>query len=81
MIRRRLGETIVIGADIEITVIEISPTRVKLAVGAPRAVTVMRKESAAVAVDNIRAAEFVGGGRLPKVLGILRKGEENADRT
>ena len=63
-----------IGQDIEVTVVEISPTRVKLAVGAPREVNVIRKETMAVAAVNRRAAEFVGSPRLDEVLRILGNG-------
>jgi carbon storage regulator len=62
VLRRRPGEAIVIGADIEIEVIEISRTRVKLGVIAPRDVLVLRKETIAVAAENRRALEFIAGG-------------------
>ena len=39
VLRRRVGEAIAIGGDIEIEVIEISRTRVKLGVRAPRAIS------------------------------------------
>ncbi len=71
VIRRRVGETIVIGDDIEVTVMEISPSRVKLAVGAPREVSVVRKEAAAVAIENRRAAGFVARGGVDDLLRIL----------
>jgi carbon storage regulator len=57
-----LGETIVIGGGIEIEVIEISRTRVKLGVTAPRDVSVARKETIAVAAENRRALELIAGG-------------------
>lgn len=44
IIRRRLGESIVIGDDIEVQVAEIGPTRVKLCITAPKEVAVTRKE-------------------------------------
>jgi carbon storage regulator len=56
VVRRRAGEAIVLGDEIEIEVMEISRTRVKLGVRAPRAVTVVRKESAALAQENQSAA-------------------------
>ena len=45
VLRRRQGERIAIGGDIEIEVVEISRTRVKLAVTAPRNVSVVRGET------------------------------------
>ncbi len=62
VLRRRMGETIVIGGGIEIEVIEISRTRVKLGVTAPRDVSVARKETIAVAAENRRALELIAGG-------------------
>jgi carbon storage regulator len=56
VVRRRIGEAIVVGEGVEIAVIEISPTRVKLGITAPREVTVVRKEIAGIAEDNRRAA-------------------------
>lgn len=43
---RKLGETIVIGEDIEVTVSEIRGSRVKLAISAPQHVPVLRREIA-----------------------------------
>ena len=48
VLRRRAGEAIVLGGDIEIEVMEISRTRVKLGVRAPRDVSVTRKEVVAL---------------------------------
>lgn len=59
MLRRRPGESIAIGADIEIEVMEISRTRVKLGVRAPREIPVLRKETLAVAAENRQALELV----------------------
>lgn len=44
IIRRRRGESIVIGEDIEIEILETSPTQVKLGINAPKDVTVLRSE-------------------------------------
>jgi carbon storage regulator CsrA len=57
-----VGETIAIGGGIEIEVVEISRTRVKLGVTAPRDVSVVRKETIPVAAENRKALELVSGG-------------------
>lgn len=62
VLRRRPGQTIAIGHDIEIEVIAISRTRVKLGVTAPRDVSVLRKETIAVAPENRKALELISGG-------------------
>lgn len=62
VLRRRVGESISIGEGIEIEVVEISRTRVKLGILAPRDVPVIRKETGAVAAENRRALELVAAG-------------------
>jgi carbon storage regulator CsrA len=43
VVMRRAGEAIIVAGDIEVEIIEISRTRVKLGITAPREVTVTRK--------------------------------------
>jgi carbon storage regulator len=59
VLRRRAGEAIVLGGDIEIEVIEISRTRVKLGVRAPREVSVTRREVIALAAENREASDLI----------------------
>jgi len=44
VIGRKKGESLLIGEDIEITVIKVEDGSVKLAISAPRNVTILRKE-------------------------------------
>ncbi len=44
LVRRRAGESIRIGEDIEIQITEVTPTRVTLGIVAPREVPVVRSE-------------------------------------
>ena len=44
VISRKIGESIMLGDDIEIKIAEVSGERVKLAIDAPREVLVLRKE-------------------------------------
>ncbi|MDT8716670.1 carbon storage regulator CsrA [Clostridium sp. 19966] len=44
VITRKKGEAILIGDDIEITVIKLDDGSVKLAIDAPRSVSILRKE-------------------------------------
>ncbi len=59
VIRRRAGESILIADDIEIEVLETTPTRVKLGIKAPKAVAVRRKEVRLTEVQNRAAAEEI----------------------
>jgi carbon storage regulator len=80
VLRRRPGQTIAIGHDIEIEVIAISRTRVKLGVTAPRDVSVLRKETIAVAAENRKALELISGG-TESVNETLRRLGSGAVRT
>jgi carbon storage regulator len=72
VLRRRVGEAIVLGDDIEIEIVEISRTRVKLGVRAPRNVTVGRREAVAVAVENRRALDMLSNSGPKGVEDFLR---------
>jgi carbon storage regulator len=73
VLRRRVGEAIAIGGDIEIEVIEISRTRVKLGVRAPQAVSVSRRETIPIAAENRSASELLDNRDLRDLEEILRK--------
>jgi carbon storage regulator len=54
--RRRAGESFQIGPDIEIEILEISPTRVKIGVTAPATVAIIRKEIVLTRAENLTAS-------------------------
>jgi carbon storage regulator len=59
VITRKKGESILIGEDIEITVVKTEDGSVKLAIAAPKNVTILRKELyREVTEENINAAVF-----------------------
>jgi len=72
VLRRRAGEAIVLGGDIEIEVVEISRTRVKLGVRAPRNLSVLRREALQVAEENRRASGMLSACGLRHVEDVLR---------
>jgi len=47
VLTRRIGQRIVIGEDIVVTVLEVSPTGVRLGFEAPKIVEIMREEISA----------------------------------
>jgi carbon storage regulator len=69
VIRRRAGESIFVGDDVEIQVLEVGPTRVKLGVVAPDRVTILRKE-----VKQTREQNLIAARRLTEegILSLLR---------
>jgi carbon storage regulator len=72
VIRRRAGESILIADDIEIEVLETTPTRVKLGIKAPKEVTVLRKEVRLTENHNRAAAEEIPLSLLTPFLSQLR---------
>ncbi|HEY8353595.1 MAG TPA: carbon storage regulator CsrA [Methylophilaceae bacterium] len=61
VLTRKVGESIVIGQDIEVTVLEVRGEQVKLGIRAPRTVAVHRKEVyLAIQAENREAARSVG---------------------
>ncbi|MCC7174629.1 MAG: carbon storage regulator [Bryobacterales bacterium] len=72
VIRRREGEAILVGEDVEIEVLEITPARVKLGIRAPERVPILRKELQATREQNLAAARGVtaeGLASLRRALG------------
>lgn len=44
VLNRKIGEAIIIGEDIEITILEVEENRVKIGIDAPRDINILRKE-------------------------------------
>jgi carbon storage regulator len=61
VIRRRQGEAILVGEDIEIEVLEVGANKVKLGIRGPRSVSVLRKEVKLTMESNIAAASLPAG--------------------
>jgi len=56
VMRRRAGESFVIGGEIEIEILEVGPTRVKLGINAPSELAITRKEVLLTRSENVTAA-------------------------
>ena len=70
VLRRRVGESILVGNDVEIEIIEISRSRVKLGVRAPCHISVIRKEALDVSRENQLASDLIAV-RGPEGVGAL----------
>ena len=57
ILQRTEGESLHIGDDVEITVLAVEAGRVRLAIQAPRSVTILRSELKIAAEANREAAE------------------------
>jgi carbon storage regulator len=71
VIRRRAGEGLVIGDNIEIEVLESSGSQVKLGIRAPKEISVLRKEIRIVGDQNRAAAQPVPPDDLLHALSVL----------
>lgn len=68
MIRRRAGESILLGDTVEIQVLEIVGNRVKIGISAPREVLVLRKELRLTEEFNREASKSIPAERLKLLL-------------
>lgn len=73
LIRRRAGESILIGENIEIQVIDVTPSRVKLGIIAPREVPVLRKEIRLSAEQNRAASISLNPHTIASLVSRLRQ--------
>lgn len=73
VIRRRMGETVLIGDEIEVEVLSAAGSQVKLGIRAPRSIGVVRKEIRVVGEQNQAAARPVGRRDLGHLLETLKK--------
>jgi carbon storage regulator len=73
VIRRRPGQSIRIGEDIEIHITETGPSKVTLGIRAPKEVSVTRTEVLLTREQNIAAAEASSVETLTRLARALRK--------
>ena len=64
VMKRRAGESFTIGDEIEIEVLEVAGTRVKLGIKAPDSFTIVRQEARITREENITAAQPVAPDAL-----------------
>ena len=77
ILARRIGESIMIGDQVEISVVDIKGDQVKLGIKAPSQVKVYRREVYAAIQEENRAAA-AATGTLPKLEGLLPPGPGKA---
>jgi carbon storage regulator len=68
IIRRKPGESILIGDEIELQVVDISQHRVKIGITAPDDVLILRKEIQLAQQQNLAAARGVGQAAIQAVV-------------
>ena len=75
ILARRIGESIMVGDQVEISVVDIKGDQVKLGISAPSQVKVYRREVYAAIQEENRAAAAVAPRSLPHIDGLLEKKE------
>jgi carbon storage regulator len=73
VIRRRPGESITLGEDTEIQILDCSSSHVKLGIRAPRSVAVVRTEIRLVGEQNRASALGISTTEVEKLLRTLNK--------
>ena len=81
MMKRRQGEAILIGDDIEIHLAHIGKTRVKIGIKAPRSLQVVAKEVQLVKDENRAAAQAAAVPDLSAIIARLRRAQTSAMRS
>jgi len=73
ILRRRAGESLLIGDDIEIEFLDSGSWGVKIGIHAPKGVTILRKELRLVREANCAAARGLGVSDLEKSLPLFSR--------
>ena len=68
VMRRRAGESFMVGEEIEIEVLEVAGSRVKLGIVAPERLTIVRKEAKVTREENLTAARAMDAASLGTLL-------------
>lgn len=80
ILQRKTGESLVIGEDVEVTVMSIEGNRVRLAISAPSEVSILRSELLDAKLANQdSAAEELAPTELLGLLGGPKKTQEKGE--
>lgn len=75
VLSRKKGESLIIGGDITITVLEVQSDKIKIGIDAPKEVTILRKELYEnVTLENIAASNITLDQAL-EVESLLKKNQ------
>jgi carbon storage regulator len=75
VIRRRAGESVLIGDDVEIEILASTQSCVKLGIRAPQSVPILRKEIRLTHEQNLEASKLTSLDAITGLVEILRKKE------
>ncbi len=72
VIRRRPGESFLVGDNVEIEILDSTPSQVKLGIRAPKSVVVVRKEIHLTREQNREASRPVETSLVEQILNSLK---------
>ncbi|AFK87671.1 MULTISPECIES: carbon storage regulator CsrA [Thermoanaerobacterium] len=72
ILTRKIGQSLIIGDDVEIKIVSIDGDNVKIGISAPKNVTVMRKELLEVKDENKKAIN-IDKSSLKKLEKLIKK--------
>jgi len=86
VMQRREGESILIGDDVEIRILAVNGSRVKVGIEAPRSVPVLAREVHLVRAENLAAAHVSSKAAVAMVANLFREippknGRQTANRS
>lgn len=73
ILNRRPGESIAIGDQILVTVVEVSGDRVKIGIEAPQRIVILRQELCEAVIEENRAAQQTRREEIREALDSLRQ--------
>ena len=73
VMQRREGESILIGDDVEIRILAINGSRVKVGIAAPRSIPVLAREVHLVRAENIAAAALSSTTAAALIASLFRQ--------
>jgi carbon storage regulator len=71
---RRAGESLLVGDDIDVEVLEVRPHRVKLGLSVPESIVIVRKEARLTREENVAAVISMDQGSVDSLLSRLSNG-------
>jgi len=75
ILRRKMGEKLIIGENITVTVVDIYEGGVRLAIDVPKSVSILRSEL----LEAVDANRDAMGGQPQKLLSALNKGPKKEE--
>lgn len=72
VIRRRPGECLLVGDNVEIEILDSTPSQVKLGIRAPKSVAVVRKEIQVTREQNLEAARVAEFSLVQQLVDSLK---------